>query len=100
MSANDRLERKALVVSIIGNLVMAGLGIGFSLLVRSGAILLDGLFSGRARHTAGGDTVPTTRRQAFSFRLRDIEVLRHLVDSISAEKVVGPAGLEPATYGL
>ena len=39
------LERRALIVSIIGALIMAALGIGFSLLTQSNAILLDGIFS-------------------------------------------------------
>jgi len=39
------LERKALIISVIGALVMAGLGIGFSLITGSNAILLDGIFS-------------------------------------------------------
>ncbi len=39
------LERRALIISVIGTLVMAGLGIGFSLITDSNAILLDGMFS-------------------------------------------------------
>ena len=45
MQDKSILERRALIVSIIGALVMAGLGIGFSLYTQSNAILLDGLFS-------------------------------------------------------
>lgn len=39
------IERRALITSVIGALVMAGLGIGFSLTTGSNAILLDGVFS-------------------------------------------------------
>ena len=39
------LERRALIISVIGALFMAGLGIGFSLITGSNAILLDGIFS-------------------------------------------------------
>jgi cation diffusion facilitator family transporter len=45
MQNTSEQEQKALVISIIGTLFMAGLGIGFSLLTASNAILLDGLFS-------------------------------------------------------
>ncbi len=38
-------ERRALIVSVIGTLVMAALGIGFSVFTQSNAILLDGIFS-------------------------------------------------------
>lgn len=40
-----RQERKALIVSIIGALIIAALGIVFSVLTHSNAILLDGIFS-------------------------------------------------------
>ncbi|WP_455211747.1 cation diffusion facilitator family transporter [Kaarinaea lacus] len=39
------LERRALIVSVIGTIIMAALGIGFSVLTQSNAILLDGIFS-------------------------------------------------------
>ncbi len=39
------LERRGLIVSVIGTLIMAGLGIGFSIFTQSNAILLDGIFS-------------------------------------------------------
>ncbi len=42
----EQTERKALLVSAIGALCLAGLGIGFALLTESDAILLDGVFSG------------------------------------------------------
>ena len=45
MQNNLALEKRALIVSVIGALVMAGLGIGFSLVTQSNAILLDGIFS-------------------------------------------------------
>lgn len=45
MQDKNKLERRALIVSVIGTLIMAGLGIGFSILTQSNAILLDGIFS-------------------------------------------------------
>ena len=39
------IENRALVISVIGALFMAGLGIGFALLTKSNAVLLDGIFS-------------------------------------------------------
>jgi len=45
MQEKHALERRALIISVIGTLVMAGLGIGFSLITSSNAILLDGIFS-------------------------------------------------------
>jgi len=45
MPDKTTLERRALIVSVIGTLVMAGLGIGFSIITDSNAILLDGMFS-------------------------------------------------------
>ena len=39
------LEKRALIISVIGALFMAGLGIGFALVTKSNAILLDGIFS-------------------------------------------------------
>jgi len=42
---NKHNERNALILSIVGALIMAALGIGFSFLTGSNAILLDGLFS-------------------------------------------------------
>ena len=45
MQDNLKLERNALIVSVVGALFMAGLGIGFSLITQSNAILLDGIFS-------------------------------------------------------
>ena len=45
MQEKPAIERRALIISVIGTLVMAGLGIGFSLITGSNAILLDGIFS-------------------------------------------------------
>ena len=45
MQDKQVLERRALIISVIGALIMAGLGIGFSLITGSNAILLDGVFS-------------------------------------------------------
>ncbi|WP_455207018.1 cation diffusion facilitator family transporter [Kaarinaea lacus] len=45
MQENIALERRALIISVIGALFMAALGIGFSLVTHSNAVLLDGIFS-------------------------------------------------------
>ena len=44
-SESQSLERRALVLSAIGALIMALLGFGFALLTHSEALMLDGLFS-------------------------------------------------------
>ena len=41
----ERLERKALLVSIFGAALMAGLGVYFAIVAESDAIMLDGVFS-------------------------------------------------------
>ena len=45
MSDHERLEKRGLVLSIIGALFMAALGFGFAVLTSSVAVLLDGFFS-------------------------------------------------------
>lgn len=45
MQNNLALEKRALIISVVGALFMAGLGIGFSLVTQSNAVLLDGIFS-------------------------------------------------------
>jgi cation diffusion facilitator family transporter len=44
-TANKSHERRALILSAFGALIMAALGFGFALLTRSEALMLDGLFS-------------------------------------------------------
>jgi len=41
----QRRERNAILITVFGNLLMAGLGLGFALATRSQAILLDGVYS-------------------------------------------------------
>jgi cation diffusion facilitator family transporter len=45
MTDHEMLEKRGLWLSILGALLMAGLGIGFAILTSSDAVLLDGLFS-------------------------------------------------------
>jgi cation diffusion facilitator family transporter len=45
MSDHEKLEKRGLVLSIIGALFMAALGFGFAVLTSSDAVLLDGFFS-------------------------------------------------------
>ncbi len=44
-SPSARRERRAILITVFGNLFMAGLGLGFALATRSHAILLDGVYS-------------------------------------------------------
>jgi len=45
MTDHEGLEKRGLLLSIIGALFMAGLGFGFAVLTSSDAVLLDGFFS-------------------------------------------------------
>lgn len=45
MTDHEQLEKRGLVLSIIGALFMAALGFGFAVLTSSDAVLLDGFFS-------------------------------------------------------
>ena len=43
--SNSRTEKRGLLISVLGGLFMAALGLGFALLTDSDAVLLDGVFS-------------------------------------------------------
>jgi cation diffusion facilitator family transporter len=45
MTDHEKLEKRGLVLSIVGALFMAALGFGFAVLTSSDAVLLDGFFS-------------------------------------------------------
>jgi cation diffusion facilitator family transporter len=45
MTDHEKLEKRGLVLSIVGALFMAGLGFSFAVLTSSDAVLLDGFFS-------------------------------------------------------
>jgi cation diffusion facilitator family transporter len=45
MTEHEKLEKRGLVLSIVGALFMAALGFGFAVLTSSEAVLLDGFFS-------------------------------------------------------
>lgn len=44
-SSHSKRERSAILITVFGNLSMAGIGLGFALATRSQAILLDGVYS-------------------------------------------------------